>query len=445
MRSLRDRLHELSGAKRAPAPSLDLLEQKMLGETIDGLTLKERLQRLVDVAAARAPRRQPGVPLEELSRGERVENERGECWRVEHDTHLEEFRAGVPLTRVHGLGPDAVRVLAGDRSMAGFDLARAVFLDTETTGLSGGAGTAAFLVGLGWVEGDRFVIRQYLMRDYHEESALLAEVSRELRRFEHLVTFNGRAYDVPLLESRFRLNRDRWPLGDARHLDLLHPARRLWKLRLESCRLQVLEAALLGFHRVEDIPGDQIPQVWFDYLRSRDARALARVLEHNRLDVLSLAALAVLAGQWVCEPHAHDPRDLLSLARVLERAEQFDRSEEHYRRALERDMPPELRRITLLRLATRARRRGDLDGAAELWERAAEDGEWRALRALAVLHEHRHRDPATALQAVERALRLVSDPDVPGARAACDDLLRRRKRLLRKMNGGAEAAYHAAS
>ena len=443
MRALRDRLQQLKppGAPaRAVPPALNALEERLLGEVIDGLTLKERLQRLVNAAAARSPLRAAAVPLEELSRGERCENALGECWKVEHDTHCEDFKGGLPLTRVRTLSADAVRVLAGDRTLAGFDLTTAVFLDTETTGLSGGAGTAAFLVGLGWLEGDRFVIRQYLMRDYHEEAALLAEVSRELKRFEHLVTFNGRSYDVPLLESRFRLNRDRWPMEDARHLDLLHPARRLWKLRLESCRLVKLEADLLGVIRHEDVPGDQIPQIWFDYLRTRDARALARVLEHNRLDILSLAGLAVLACQWVEDDHAHDPRDVYSLARVLERAEQFDRSEEHYRRALDGPLPTEVRVETLMRLASRARRRGDDDAALAFWEDAASHGDWRAWRALAVHHEHRRRDAAAALAAVENGLaRLDRTAAVPGARRGQDDLVRRRGRLLRKLEAARPA------
>ena len=439
MRALRDRLQQLrpAGAAATPPPttpsSLTALEQRLLGEVVDGLTLKERLERLVHVAAARTPKRAAAVPIEELTRGERIENALGECWLVEHATHLEDFKGGLPLTRVHTLSADAVWVMAGDRSLAGFDLGRAVFLDTETTGLSGGAGTAAFLVGLGYVRGDRFVIRQYVMRDYHEEAALLAEVARELREFDFLVTFNGRSDDVPLLETRYRLNRDRWPLGDARHLDLLHPARRLWKARLESCRLQVLEADLLGIRRDEDVPGDQIPQIWFDYLRTRDARAIVRVLEHNRLDVLSLAALAVLAAQWVEEPHAHDARDLFSLARVLERAEQLDRSDEHYRRALDGPMPVDMRVHALLRLASRARRRGDMDTAYELLVQGAQMRDVRALRALAIHCEHRRRDPAAALDAVDTALASLDERGRPEDRAGREDLLSRRQRLVAKL------------
>ena len=146
------------------------------------------------------------------------------------------------------------------------------------------------------------------------------------------MTFNGKMFDVPLLETRYRLDRVRFPLSEAPHLDLLHPARRLWKARLESCRLQVLEAELLGVRRRGDIPGEAIPGIYFDYVRRRDARAMARVFEHNRIDIVSLAALAVTACRWVEEGSAEDPRDVLSLARVLERARLYERSEAEYRR-----------------------------------------------------------------------------------------------------------------
>ena len=286
-------------------------------------------------ASLRERRRGPApVPLEELVDGMRVLNERGEFFQVESSVHLEVRHGDVPLSRVHTIALDTVGVLTAEPELEAFDLRGAVFLDTETTGLAGGAGTAAFLIGLGWVEGDRFRVRQYFMRDYHEEGALLHALAAELGHFDRLVTFNGKMFDVPLLDARFRLNRVRYPLGGAPHLDLLHPARRLWKARLESCRLQSLEAELMGLRRHGDIPGEEIPQVYFDWVRRRDARLLARVFEHNRQDIVSLAALAVLACQWVEESRAEDPRDIFSLGRVLERGRRYERSEAEYRRAL---------------------------------------------------------------------------------------------------------------
>ena len=437
--SLQDRLRRL--ARPAPPPSeLEALERTLVGDDGSGLSLKARLERLVAVASARSrtvsePARGRPPALEELIQGRKVENDRGEFFVVDWELPLESFHGGVPLSRFRTLDPRAVGVLSGEGGLEDFDLSRAAFLDTETTGLAGGTGTAAFLIGLGFVDEDRFRVRQYFMRDYHEEPALLRGLAEDLVRFRHVVTFNGRTFDLPLLESRYRLNRDRYPLADVLHLDLLPPARRLWKLRLVSCRLQSLEADLLGLRRRADVPGEEIPRIYFDYVRRRDGRALLRVLEHNRVDVVSLAALAVLACQWVEEGRAEDPRDVYSLAQVLEQARLFERCEGEYRRVLKAEKGP-LRVEALLRLAYRKRRAGDHAAAAELWAEAAAAGDWRARRALAIYHEHRSRDLARALAVVEQGLADLGGPaayDVPsGLERIASDLRRRRHRLLTK-------------
>jgi uncharacterized protein len=451
MTSLQDRLQGLrrpAEAERAvPGVGLETLERELLGDRApladeEAIPLKLRLERLVAAAAGRGRRRGPlPVPLEELVDGMRIENERGEYFLVESSVHLEIRHGDVPLSRFHAIEPATVGVLTAEPELEEFDLRRAVFLDTETTGLAGGAGTAAFLIGVGWVEGERFRVRQYFMRDYHEEGALLLALAEELERFERLVTFNGKMFDVPLLDARFRLNRARFPLASARHLDLLHPARRLWKARLESCRLQSLEAELMGLRRHGDIAGEEIPQVYFDWVRRRDARMLARVFEHNRQDIVSLAALAVLACQWVEDSRAEDPRDIFSLARVLERGRLYERSEAEYRRALAAG-PGVVRGPALLRLAWRAKRAGDHERAARLWAEAGEAGEVEGWRELAMHHEHRSRELELALAAVDRGLDLV-EPRARDDRRAwhqAEALFRRRRRLERKLSFRARAA-----
>lgn len=439
--SLHDRLQRLK--RPAELPSLERLELEVLGEASlgdEGLPLKARLERLVAVAAARERRAVPApVPLEELVDGMRRENERGEFFVVESAVHVEVRHGDVPLSRFHAVEPATVGILAGDPGLTGFDLRRAVFLDTETTGLVGGAGTAAFLIGVGFLDGDRFRVRQYFMRDYHEEAALLVALAEDLAEFRHLVTFNGKMFDVPLLDARFRINRERFPLAEALHLDLLHPARRLWKPRLESCRLQSLEVELLGLSRSGDIPGDEIPHVYFDWVRRRDARLLARVFEHNRQDIVSLAALAVLACQWVEEGRAQDPRDVFSLARVLERAHLFERSEAEYRRALALGAG-DLRGPALLRLAWRAKRAGDFARAARLWAEAGEAGEAEGWRELAMHHEHRTRDLEAALEAVARGMGLVEDGRDVRSWHMAEGFRRRRERLRRKRSTLSRAA-----
>lgn len=428
-----DALEAPAGA--APGSGLSRLEQDLLGPVEDGLTLKERLERLVAAASARsargAIRRERLPPLEELVDGLRVQNERGEFFLIEEDLPLEAWHGDVSLSRFRTLSDATVQILTADSGLQAFDLREAVFLDTETTGLAGGAGTAAFLIGVGHVEGDRFRVRQYFMRDYHEEAALLQALAEDLSRFSRLVTFNGKMFDLPLLEARYRLNRSRFPMSGAPHFDLLHPARRLWKARLESCRLQSLEAELIGLRRAGDIPGELIPQVYFDWVRRRDARALVKVFRHNRDDIVSLAALSILACQWVEEHRAEDPRDVLSLARLLERARLYERSDEQYRRAVAHGQGP-LRNAALLGLAARSKRARDWSEAAGLWAAAAEAGEPLAMHELAIHHEHRTRDLEAALRVVDRALDVLDRRDDPRAQRLLAGFWRRRERLIRK-------------
>lgn len=439
MRPLRDRLRGLAPAAPVPPAAPGRLE----GESIP--SLKQRLEALVAAAVrTRGPMREArpagGPPIEVLfPNGRVVHNDRGAFFLLEQDQHLDTWHGSLCLSRFHGVDPAAVPVLSGDPTLAGFDLHRAVFLDTETTGINGGAGTAAFLVGVGFVRDDRFVVRQYVMRDYEEEAALLSALATDLRGFRHLVTYNGRTFDLPLLETRYRLCRTRFPLARAVHLDLLAPARRLWRERLVSCRLQSLERSLLSLERQEDVPGEEIPRIYFDYVRRRDGRALARVLEHNRLDVVSLAAVAVLASEWVHEDRAglaEDPRDLFSLGRVYEGAALYERSEALYRRVVDQETGP-LRVRSLVRLAVRAKRRGDREVALRLWRQAADAGSARGWRELAVHHEHRGRDLAAALDAADRGLRAA---DGATGRDLTVDLQRRRARLLRRLRPAAQAS-----
>jgi uncharacterized protein YprB with RNaseH-like and TPR domain len=412
------------------------LERDAFGATPEGLSLKQRLERLVAASAGASRQPTPVPALEQASPGRVVSNERGQFYLLERALHVDTFHGDVALARLRALPAEALEILAGEAEAMSLDLSRAVFLDTETTGLAGGAGTAAFLIGTGFLEGDHFTVRQYFMRDYNEEPAMLLALASDLARFEHVVTFNGKMFDVPLLEARFRLNRSRFPLSLASHLDMLHPARRLWKLRLESCRLQSLESALLGVTRHADIPGEQIPHAYFRFVRTRDPRAVGRIFDHNRTDIVSLAALLALACQWVHEARAEDARDVLSLGRVFERAKRYERSQAEYRRALEIGEGP-LRVAALLRLGSHAKRSGDGAAAEGLWEEAARQGACAAFRELAVYHERRRRDASAALRVVEAALQKLADRDERCCRRALAEFGRRRVRLQARLRRSA--------
>lgn len=245
------------------------------------------------------------------------------------------------------LPPDALRAISGGE-LSGVDPQRIVFLDTETTGLAGGAGTVAFLAGVGRLRGDVFQVRQFLMRDFGEEASLLTAVAAELESADLLVTYNGRAYDEPLLASRYVLARIRPPFGRIPHLDLLYSARRLWKLRFDSCRLVELEAQILGHTRHGDVPGSLIPQLYFEFLRTRRPERLRGVLHHNALDILSLAALtAILPGKFSHAARVSHAAELVGLGRWLltqGQREQATRLFESAIATIEFDRLPEARR-----------------------------------------------------------------------------------------------------
>ena len=203
-----------------------------------------------------------------------------DCWRTE-TTHTP---SAYPIRR------ETVMLMQGDDMPKDFAAERILYLDTETTGLMG-AGTVAFEVGLGWQEGDTFHVRQLVMRDYPEEKYLLEEIVRVAEKFDVICSFNGKTFDLPLLKNRFIMNRIRTACLDKPHIDLLHIARRVWKLRLKRCNLTNLEEALLGVPRVDDLPGAQVPERFFSYLKTSDFTLLDDVLEHNEQDIVSLQNL----------------------------------------------------------------------------------------------------------------------------------------------------------
>lgn len=230
----------------------------------------------------------------------------------------------VPLDELCGIEETKLdEICACDPLFTGkcWDIRRLLFLDTETTGLSGGAGTVAFEIGVGFIDHRGMVIRQYIMRDYSEEGPMLEEIASLFRRFDTVVSFNGKAFDLPLLESRMVMNRIRLSVTQMPQFDLLHAARRVYKLRLKKCNLSALEEAVLGQKRCDDLPGSQVPQRYFDYLRTREFTLLEDVLRHNFDDVKSLAQLT---GHLCCtfrHPESVEhAQDLLGVGKTLMRS-----------------------------------------------------------------------------------------------------------------------------
>lgn len=238
---------------------------------------------------------------------------------------------------------------------------RILFLDTETTGMQGGTGMCPFLIGVGFYRGDEFEMIQYFIRDFDEEPSMLHALGELVRQFELVVTYNGAAFDIPLLETRFTLARLDNPFQGMAHFDLLFTARRLWRNGHGSCRLTALERELLGFLRGPDVPGAMIPRAYFDFLQQRPSITLRGVFTHNVHDVVSLAALTLHACDRVtAEPAClDDPLDLYSLARILENSMDWRRAVHLYEMALAGGLPDPIRQKALENLSTLFRRLGE--------------------------------------------------------------------------------------
>ncbi len=377
------------------------------------------------------PSRPAPPPIAALVGGLLEDTERGPILSVRREYALDHRHGASALAGAFAAPPALLGVLTRHGTPAG-DVRGLLFLDTETTGLAGGTGTYAFLVGVGFVEGDRFVVKQFFMRDLDEEPALLAALAPLATRATGLVTYNGSGFDVPLLETRFVLARRRWP--ELWHLDLIHPARRVWRSRFADCRLTTLEGGVLGLSRGDDVPSAMIPALYFDYLRRRQPGALPRVFSHNRHDVLSLVGLTAWLARALESPEecALTPEEYAGLGRLWERADP-ERSLACYGRALDGGLSGTEAARVRLRLAWWEKRNARWDAARRLWEAAAEAPAFdpRPWEELAKFYEHRSRDFAAArhvvLQALERARRAAVVESVR------EDLHRRLARLERRL------------
>ncbi len=352
----------------------------------------------------------------------------------------------------------ALDLLLREKPDHAVDPAEWLFLDTETTGLAGGTGTYAFLVGLAWWEAGGLEVEQLFMRDHGEEHSLLLELSHRLAERRVLVTFNGKSFDWPLLETRFRMTRAIAPRPPATHLDLLHPARQLWRLRLGSVRLRELERHVLGrdglplgWSRRDDIDSALIPQTYFDYLRGGRPDSLVNVFRHNQMDLRGLAALAGRILALLGEPETfacaeESALELYGLSRLLERRGDARRARRLYERALQAGLPGEVDRAARRELAFLAKRERDYARATSLWEdliAGSSDG-LEAYEQLAIYHEHHARQPARAAELTRQALAALRRARRAGLiePARCGRFQARLERRLARLARIAQAPKH---
>ena len=283
-----------------------------------------------------------------------------------------------------------------------------LFLDTETTGLAGGSGTYVFLAGIAWWEDGGLEIEQFFLREYSEERALLLALRERIAERPVVVTFNGKSFDWPLLETRYRMSRKISVPTLRAHLDFLHPARNLWRLRLGSVRLSELERHVLGWDRGADLLSSLIPQIYFDFLRGGPPERLIPILNHNQMDLRGLAALSsrILSLLSDAETLGQDGLEVFGVSRICEKRGEHTRARNLYEKSIASILPTETDRAARRSLARIAKRQGDFNLACELWKDALGNSRhgYEAYEQLAIFYEHRVRNPDQARQIVQQAL-----------------------------------------
>jgi hypothetical protein len=403
-----DKLKRLTGEKtmKPAAPSAKQTQIDELRRRMD-MILSRRPQ-----APTSAPKKEfwgETIALEKIVRGEEIENKHGRFF-LASDIMPGNCRHGRRnICEALNLDMHAAGVLAGDNTLSNCRCEEGLFLDTETTGLSGGTGTMAFLIGLGWFEDGAFHIRQIFARDFSEERAALFYLTEIAAQKNFLVTFNGKAFDVNLLSTRFIMNRLKSDLVNLPHLDLLHPSRRILGHRLENSRLGTLEVEVLGVFREGDIPGWEIPQRYFDWLKQRDGRLLEAIFEHNKLDVISMATLTAHLTEILCakqEVQNSHADDYLAAARLLFKRRDTERAGKILEVFDEQQTDAQLSVISKKELSFLYKRTGRWEQATQIWQGLLEitPADFSAVSEMAKWLEHHARDYHAAKILVESAL-----------------------------------------
>lgn len=339
----------------------------------------------------------------------------GDIFVARHSYELDHLHGNFQLSILEKLEGKDLQVLNTGKQKINFDLKKTLFLDTETTGLAGGTGTSAFLIGIGFFYENKYIVEQYFMRDYIEESPMLQLIAEKVIDYDLIVTFNGRSFDLPLLETRMILNRIEPVLNRIHDLDLLHPARRIWGLSLENCRLGTLEEEVLGFERTEDdLPSSLIPGIYFDYVKFGDADPLYKVFYHNEKDVVSMVGLLFKEHNYFKNPlndKTIAPLDLYSMGKYFERMRDYTMAQACIAKASPK-LNGAYRRDSLIRLSMIHKREKRWADAVGIWKDFVSNEKIFTLLPyveLAKYYEHKAKKFEIALHYSNKALSKLSD------------------------------------
>jgi len=388
--------------------------------------MKERLERIsklqksidkitsVSKNKSEKPMKKSGKNIEEILSGKFIKTPFGQSFVRENFFPNDYMCGDTLLSQIFKSSTHKLSHLVGDKRISEIDIRKTVFLDTETTGLSGGAGTFIFLIGLGYFTENQFCVRQYFMRDYNEEQALLSALNELLLKFESVITYNGKSFDLPLMETRFIMSGMEMNLKNPAHLDLLYPVRRLWKRRLENCSLSTVEREILGVYRENDVPGYLVPEIYFRYLRTGDARDIKGVFEHNLQDILSLVVLTAKINDFFREPLNNNfyPLDIFSLGKIYDKRKEYIKSSFYYNEALKSNLPGEEFLEALKLISFTYKRLEKWEEAEKVWKETINKSRefiYYPYEELAKYYEHHLKDYKKAEEIVEEALSMAGN------------------------------------
>jgi uncharacterized protein YprB with RNaseH-like and TPR domain len=403
----------------------------------EGLTTKEKLERLIALTnKGPAARPSSGPAARPAPRREPIQ------------LHENPYRLGarygqIPIAMGLEIPGNILAFLSRDSAFEELDLGSAVFLDLETTGLAGGTGTVPFLVGLGYFRDDRFKVSQFFLSEMAEEGRLVREVAQFFKDmdFKSVITYNGKAFDVPLLETRFALHRTPFPFRDLPHLDFLFSARHLWKHKYDSCRLFNLAQQVAQAERADDIPGAEIPIRYFQYIRTGDFSLIEPVLYHNQEDILSLLSV-VVAGAVLVDRNREaaargeaDAMDLYGVARLFESAGDAGRAAELLERALEGELTAHASETARKKLSHHFKKNQDWEKAVSLWQDLGRGDHAFSYRELSMYYEHKVKNYGEAVRAAEEGL-AVSMTQSGADRRDFEKRIERLKSKIRKQGRG---------
>jgi uncharacterized protein YprB with RNaseH-like and TPR domain len=413
MADIKDRLERVKREREARArlkTKSDLIKDAW--EKIDKseeLSVKEKLQHLISLSREQKPSKpaKPPQPLFEPQKREPL-------LLFENPYPLETRYGKITLSSGLQIKGDVLTWLSRDSAFENLDLSNALFIDLETTGLSGGTGVIPFLIGLGYYRDDKFHITQFFLGELAEEERMIQEFGQFLSQmnFQSIITFNGKGFDMPLLETRFILHRQPFSLSGLPHLDFLYSARSLWRHKHESCRLYHLAREVVQADRAEDIPAAEVPWRFFQYLQTGNFEVIEPVLYHNQEDILSLLGVVIVGSiifSEAGEEEFADAMDLYGAGKVMENVGEVEKSVDFFKRALEGKLSDEISLQARRKLSTYFKKGEDWERAVSLWKEMtasnrASLNQLYSFRELAMYFEHKMKKYEEAIKVAEEGL-----------------------------------------